>query len=418
MGTLVSVPTEGEIVEARERARAIAVELKRAARRSRQPVSIVSGGGGFQARRGDRWFIRGLIISFVMIVALPILSVSIYMGFIAADQYSTETRLSLRAGESSILDSFAGMAGLGTSQQYQDALLIADYIRSRGMVEQLERQISLREIFSRREADVLFGFSPKKPIEDLVKYWRGRVDTSLDSVSGVIMVNVRAFRPEDSLLIANKIVEVSERLVNEVSRRVRDDALRNAETELRRADAARRKALLNMQEARNSQGVLDGTIAATALENTIMALNLQLSKLEEQAAVQSSSISRDSPAARILTSRINSLKGQIQNYRDRLAGNSGGRDSLATRMNLLDERKKDLEILEKQYAASLVSYETARLEAETQKAYLVPFIAPTLAEKALYPRRWWEWSIVTIPALLLWSIGAGLAYLIRDYRAA
>ena len=101
------------VVDAEERASAIARGLRAAARKSRAPTVFVSGGGGFRARKGARLFFYGLIASFVFLFFVPTAAVSIYYAFIASDQYATETRFSLKAGGSSALDSLSGIAGIG-----------------------------------------------------------------------------------------------------------------------------------------------------------------------------------------------------------------------------------------------------------------------------------------------------------------
>ena len=67
----------------------------------------------------------------------------IYWGVIASKQYETEIRFSLRAGESGIMDALGGLTGSSGSQQTQDSEIIADYIRSRAIVDSLEQEIDV-----------------------------------------------------------------------------------------------------------------------------------------------------------------------------------------------------------------------------------------------------------------------------------
>ena len=75
----------------------------------------------------------------------------------------------------------------------------------------------------------------------------------------------------------------------------------------------------------------------------------------------------------------------------------------------------DLTLAQQQYASAATAYESARLDVETQHAYLTPFLMPTLAQKAIYPKRWWNWSIIVFPALLLWFCLLGVSFLVRDH---
>ena len=58
--------------EASLKAKSISRALRRAANKSRAPTSVIAGGGGFQARRGDRAFRLGVLASFAAFVVAPV----------------------------------------------------------------------------------------------------------------------------------------------------------------------------------------------------------------------------------------------------------------------------------------------------------------------------------------------------------
>ena len=137
------------------------------------------------------------------------------------------------------------------------------------MVENIENDINLRQIFSREGIDHISRFNPNKPIEALVRYWRKRVDTHYERMSGIITLEVRAFTPEDSLRLAEKILAQCEKLVNDLSQRSRRDALKQAKLELQRAEVQLKGATAEMREAQNSQGVLDATVEAESINKIV-----------------------------------------------------------------------------------------------------------------------------------------------------
>jgi capsular polysaccharide transport system permease protein len=411
-GTDIAVAVDGQ-----GKAAAVARALRRAARQARQPASIVSGGAGFRRSRKDRLFTLGLIASFVAIVLLPMLVVGIYYGLIAADQYATETRFSLRNGEPGITDMLGGLAGGGGSQQTQDSQIIIDYARSRTMVESLEKEVDLRQIFSPDSADYFSRFKKHKPLEDLVRYWRKRVDAYYEKASGIITLEVRAFRPEDSLMLAEKILDRCEKLVNDLSQRSRRDALSQAELELQRAEAQLKGATADLRETQNSHGVLDATVEAQALDKIVTMLRMELVKAQQQIAGQGETVSADAPQVRVLNARVQTLQDQINKYATQIADKNQGGDSMADRKRALDLKQTDLAVAMQRYVMASIAFENARLDLETQKAYLAPFIKPMLATKPTYPRRWWDWFLISGPASLAWALLAGSAFLIRDHMA-
>ena len=97
-----------------------------------------------------------------------------------------------------------GLTGGGGLQQTQDLQIIVEYARSRSMVENIENDINLRQIFSREGIDHISRFNPNKPIEALVRYWRKRVDTHYERMSGIITLEVRAFTPEEFAEVGRK----------------------------------------------------------------------------------------------------------------------------------------------------------------------------------------------------------------------
>ena len=403
--------------EAQQIADTISRALRRAARAARAPASIVSGGGGARLRKGDRAFRLGIMISFLIMFVGPLVGETLYWGLIASKQYSTEMKFAIRAGQSSPLDALGGLFGLGASQQAQDTQIVADYIKSRSMVDELEKHLNLRKMFSYPDADYFSRFDPTEPIEELEKYWRNRVDIKTESLSGIVHVNVRAFTPADSLTIGKQILALSEALVNDLSTRSRRDALADSRTELDRAERRLKAATDAMRDARNTEGVLDAKAAAESLGHVVTTLQLERAKLEQDLASQSTP-SADSPSARVLRARISAITGQINDYNRQIAGvqnRSGG--SMADRLGQLSRQQIELDLAREQYARAAAIFQNARMNLETQQAYLVTSMRPTLAEDSTYPRRWWEWSIVVIPSLIIWAIAAALAFLIRDNMA-
>src|SRR5262249_6050961 len=150
---------------------------------------------------------------------LPVSVSSVYLGLIAADQYASEFRFAVRGGSHPAFDvnSAVGvLAGLPRTQRTQDSLILYEYIRGRGIVEELDRLINLRQIYSNPKADFFAAFNPKESIEELALYWRWRCYVSYDTMSSTITVIVRAFTAEDSLTISKTIIDLSEKLVNEL----------------------------------------------------------------------------------------------------------------------------------------------------------------------------------------------------------
>ncbi len=409
---------DAPIIDGNARALAIAAALRRAARKSSAPVSFVSGGGGFRARKGDRIFWRALVASVVIVVVLPFLVATVYFGLIASDQYVTEFQFSLRNGDSSPLDALAGIGGVAASQQNIDSQVLINFIPSRSMMEKLDAKLNLRRIYSREDVDWWSRFNSAKPIEDLEKYWSYRVDAWVDSASSIVNVRVRAFTPGDSLALAKAIDELCEQLVNNLTARAREDALKTSKNELDRSEAALIEATRAMGDLRNAEGTLDAGATAVGIERIIGQLRMELAREQQQGAVSSRTMAPDSPTMKIVAASVENLRKQIDSYQSQIAGgNNGGKATLADSMSRLENQETLLKLAQQRYATAAVQFESALMDAQSQHAFLVDVVAPSMPQKALYPKRLWGWFLVVFPAFVIWSLLTGLAFLVRDNRA-
>lgn len=405
----------GPIAESRPAA--IAKSLRMAARKARAPANTwTGGGGGLRARSGRQLFIIGVVISFILVILLPVVGSAIYLGLIASDQFATEVRFAVRGNERSSVDTIGAITGLPSTSQIQDSMIVAEFIASRGMVEELEKAVPLREMYSRPEIDFLSRLYPSEPVEDVVRYWRRRIDVDVASSSGIITIVVRAFTPDESFRVANAVITLSERLANSLSERAREDALKQARVELDRARANLDVKIAAMRDLRNDDRVLDATKAASAMTDMLTELKLSLLRLEDEYTTQRRSVSENAPQIRVLSARIESLRGQIKQIEDQLTrGSNSSGSPLSETMGQFDRGAIERSVAEKQYIDTAVSFERARLNTLSQQLYITSFLRPVVAQKALYPKRFILWSIISIIAIVTWSIGITAATMARNY---
>ena len=91
-------------------------------------------------------------ITFLLMVALPTLVACLYYGLLASDQYAAEVRFGVRQTEEPNVsdDALAMIArGLAVGTAGREPYLVANYVHSLNLVEDLDRQIGLREIYSK-----------------------------------------------------------------------------------------------------------------------------------------------------------------------------------------------------------------------------------------------------------------------------
>lgn len=400
-----------------EVARAISIELRRAARRARTVQPVTSGGGGFRARRSDRLFKAFLVVSFVLLFLVPVFAASIYYGAVADDQYVTEVRFAVRSTENAGLDALTGMSGLFDTGQSRDSMIIAEYVRSRTLMDEIDKKFGIHKLFDRHDLDFIGRLDPKATNEDMLDYWKSQIHISVDKGTGLVSLEVRAFTPEDSLKLAKTIVESSETMVNRLFRRKEVDGLNRANEELELAKKRLETAVGALRDTRNSLGILDVDVSAKAYGEILTTLRTELSKVEQDIDGILKGAA-DSPQVNSLRARADSINKQIRAYEAAMAsGGDGDAATLATRAAKLEQKETDVKIARSEYATAVTAFERARLTVENQRAYLLTHVAPHLAEDSLYPKRWFMWGVVFFVSFLAWAIVAGLGFLVRDNMA-
>ena len=148
------------------------------------------------------------------------------------------------------------LAGAGGVTTFVDAQIIAKYLQSQQIVEDLLPTVDLRAIYSRRIRRTRYArLKDNSAIEDLAKYWNSMVSVNSDLTSGIVNVEVRAFSPEDSAKVTQAVLSASEKLVNDLSLRARNDAVRSATADVAKSETLLKQTRLQLRElARQGTG--------------------------------------------------------------------------------------------------------------------------------------------------------------------
>lgn len=403
-----------------ERSQQVARALSEAARRLRFTSHGRRGQpGGLRARRG-RVLVRALYIAgFVGFLAIPTTVALVYFGLIASDQYEAEARFAVRSGAMAGLDPITSLIGVPAIQIIQDTQVVTDFIGSRALVDELETEIGFRKIYGRDDVDGWARLGPDKPVEKVVKFWRKMVGARIEMPGGIVELSVRAFRPEDAVAVAKAVVAASERLVNDMNDRARRDAVSFADQEMQLASARLAQARANLEVARNREGVLDASQAATSINTIISAVRTQQLQMKQQLETQlNARISRDAPQMRDLRLRIEATERQVEQLQRELTTNdSSGSPVLSASMTRLSALTLQSRVAETQYTASAASLERARMASLNKQIYLTSFVQPVAPEEARYPRRLWWCAVTFAGGLLAWACFCGLVTVVRNHMA-
>lgn len=364
----------------------------------------------------------GTLVTFMIFVALPVLVSTIYYFAIATPQYVSEFRFAVRDAQTSVSgqsDSLIGLTmGRGGGQVLENYMVV-EYLLSEPAVEELQKRIDIRRLYSREGIDWYSRLNPSVLLEGLVAYWNGMVRSSYDQVTGISMVQVRAFRAEDALLIATTMVDMSEELITGVARRPQRDAVRFAEEDLQRAQDRLKLVSSEMTRFRDTERVIEpssnlvlsNTQLASALRANISQLQTELSSLTNQ------KLAPQAPARLVLESRLKAVKEQLAVVENEVGAPRENAKPLSRVVGLYEQLELERSFAQESVKSALRNLEAARANALIQHMYVTPFVKPVLPESPTRPRRLLAVLLVAMICLLAWSAGLLLFRSVREHIA-
>ncbi|NRF07617.1 capsule biosynthesis protein [Agrobacterium pusense] len=353
-------------------------------------------------------------IFFVLFVLTPFLASLLYFILIASDQYTSEARFAVRSladdGSNDRVD--AGIINMQSSSQ--DAYVVTSFIHSAEILRRLEHKIDYRAIFQRDDADFWARFDPQGSHEDFLNYWMKHVTVYIDGPSGIIILKVQTFKPEDSVDLAKAILGESEKLINELTLRAREDMMSSFREEVERTDRLYQNALAKLTRFQQSSGLLNPTEQAQQKGTLLTGLLGQKLEMESQIFVLRQSNKTESPRYRQISLALQSINQQIDNMRSQITG--GADASLANVITNFSAVETDRVVAEKLYEAARRNYDQAFAAAVRKALYVTVFVNPAMPEEALYPRRFLSPFLILLGLLTIWTILALIWASIEDHR--
>lgn len=356
-------------------------------------------------------------LSFMSVVLLPIAIAALYYFAIAADQYVSEFRFSLRAADPPRpIPAFPFDTG-GTSLPTQtESQIVVQYIGSRAIIDELDGQLPLRAMFATPMADWWSRLATAAPIERLLEYWRHQVDAFYEPSNGTVTVRVRAFTARESLQLAQAIVTAAERLVNQLSDRARRDVLQHAEDDVARTEARLKSSLGNIREFRDREGLIDPGKTADAAASTAARLRDELVRAQADLSTLQTYMHDDSPAVKVLKARIRALETERRRTVRELTDSGSASGSAPPRaLGAYEQLDSERRFAEASYQHTLEALDRARAAADRQQLYIASFVPPGLPEEAMYPLRWRSFATVALIAFAVWAIGGLALRSIREH---
>ncbi|MFY0680950.1 MAG: capsule biosynthesis protein [Thalassovita sp.] len=318
-------------------------------------------------------------------IFLPTLLVGWYYHFIATPLYATKSEFLILQAES------AGGAGLGSLltgtglASNQDSIAVQSYLTSRDAMLRLDAQLGFKSHFSQEHIDPIKRLSENATDEAAFKIYKRNIKIGYDPTEGVIRMEVIAADPEVSAAFSEHLISYAEERVDELSRRKREDQMRDARESLETVLNERRQAQANLVALQEGT-LLDpqGEIAGIRALINNAEMQLQNKQIQLQTQLANARPNRSKVAA--LETEIRLLETDLAKQNSRLNDATTGGTSLASKTAQIQMAQADLATADLIFQSALQNEKQTALEASRQVRYLTTSVRPVAPDAATYPR--------------------------------
>ena len=353
---------------------------------------------------------------FLLTVVVPTVLAGIYFGLIASDVYVSESRFVVRSPEKQMGSGLGALLkGAGFSRAQDDSYTVHDYVLSRDALKEINDKLGVGKAFSSSQVDLFSRFGGLDfdlSFEALHRYYQKKVEMLQDSVSSISTLTVRAYTAQDAVGINQKLLELSEALVNRMNERGRQDLIRSAALEVSTAEAKAKAAGLALSAYRTAKGVVDPERQATAQLQQIAKLQDELIATKTQLA-QLKAFTPQNPQIPAMQLRAKTLQGEMDIETGKVTGS--GR-SLSNKAADYQRLALEREFADKQLGSAMASLELARNEAQRKQVYIERIVQPSLPDLAMEPRRLRSILATFVLGLVAWGILSMLLAGVREHQ--
>ncbi|TKX32190.1 capsule biosynthesis protein [Campylobacter aviculae] len=341
--------------------------------------------------------------------------VVIYYVLIASNRYVSTISMSVKStttdNQSSGILSFL----TATSNTNEDIKFLQGYIESLDLLKILDEKIHLRELYNEQHIDLFYKLFDSSSIESYLEYYRNRVRVHIDDKTGLLDVEVEGFTPESAYLIAQTIMQESEKFINEISHKAAREQMIFAEEELSKYKDRYKKAQNDLIAFQNKYGVFDPLKQAESKTKLISQLEGNLAQKEAKLLTMQSYMNDNAPEIVALKAEIGALKKQLLKEKSKISANNPSQ-----KLNNLVAKFQDLSIeasfAQKAYEAALKAYESARIEALRKIKQLVIIQTPDTPQSAKYPERIYNILTAFMVLSLLYGIIKFTKMIIEEHK--
>ena len=356
----------------------------------------------------------------LLMVGGPMLLASVYYSVLASDRFVSTTVLTVRrAGqEASAVNGLSMLLPGAAAMSQEDTRYLREYLHSQGLLLRLDAELKIRQHYESAHTDLVHRLWPGASQEQLLDYWRRRVEISLDEVSGLLTVRAQGFDPDHSQRTTRALLREAETFVNDISHRIADEQLAFAKGELSRAEEQLTRTQRALVEFQTRHRMLDPQADAQATGQRAAELRARLTRLEAELATKQVFLNEDAPDLVTLKAELAAVRQQVG--RETRGATTSATPASGEALNRLavtfHDMKTRASLADGAYRSALTAVEATRIEASRKVKSLVVIEPPTRPETAAFPRHLYELSTLLLLCVGLFGIVHLAMATVREHR--
>ncbi len=339
---------------------------------------------------------RKLVLLFSRLTAfvfLPTLLAGWYFFTYATPMYATKSEFLILQADATGGTGFGGLLSGTQFATNQDSIAVQSYMQSRDAMTRLNADMGFKEHFKQEWIDPIQRLDTDATDEAAYKIYQKNIKIGYDPTEGVIRMEVIAADPETSAAFSTHLIDYAEDRVDELSRRKREDQMRDARESLERAKAERREAqerLVALQE----QSILDPQGEIANIRALIGSVELQMQEKELTLNAQLNNARPNAARVDALRTEVRLLREDLDRQNSRLTNATEGRNSLAAMSAQIQMAQADLTTADVFLQSALQNEKQTELEANRQVRYLTTSVRPVAPDEPTYPRAFENTALV------------------------
>ncbi|WP_370274523.1 capsule biosynthesis protein [Pararhodobacter marinus] len=323
-------------------------------------------------------------------VTLPTLIAAWYFFVVATPLYATNSEFVIQQADSNAggaaAGALSGMFGGAAMGSNQDSITVQSFLQSRDAMRRLDREEGFKSYFQNEEIDPLRRLPPDATDEAAYRLYQDMVQVSFDPTEGIIRMEVIAADPETSERFARALVSYAEEQVDQLTQRLRENQMADAQESVEQAEARMNEAQLRVLELQERFQMLSSEVEVTLLTQQITNLETQLN-MERLSLADLRANPRPNPARlEQAERRVATLESQIADLRGSLTQGGDNTPSVARLQREQVMAESDVATRQMLLAQAMQHLEAARIEANRQVRYLSLGVSPVAPDEPTYPR--------------------------------